>query len=42
LLLTYGVYFIAGRSIRQGENWDTEILDKEHFTELKYNKDTMQ
>ena len=39
ILLTY---FSVRREIRQGENLHTEILDKGYFTELKYNKVTMQ
>ena len=31
----YGVYFSAGRIIRQDKNLHTEILDKGRFTELK-------
>ena len=38
----HGVYFSVDGIIRQGKNLDAEILDKEHFTALKYNQEIMR
>jgi hypothetical protein len=38
----YGIYFSGFSICRQGKNLDAEILDKEHFTALKYNQEIIR
>jgi len=38
----YGIYFSGFSICRQDKNLRTEILDKGHFTEVKYNQEIMR